>query len=137
MNRESITISNPHFLPYLESFSLSSLVKSVLDAPKKQTIIRLRWLLITIASYLLLFSHETLLSPNLIHLFVLLYVGTNASLYPLGAKSFDSIPFVASLIFADTVALSFSLIIAGQLGSDFYLSYFLIIIIAGFWKDLR
>jgi len=33
--------------------------------------------------------------------------------------------------------LSFALIVTGQLGSDFYLSYFLMIIIAGFWKDFR
>ena len=120
-----------------ENLSLSSLAKSVFDTPKKQTIIRMRWLVITVASYLLLFAQETLLPDDFIHVFVLLYVATNASLYSLESKSFDSVRFLATLVFADTVALSFALIVAGQLGSDFYLSYFLIIIIAGFWKDFR
>jgi diguanylate cyclase (GGDEF)-like protein len=137
MHWESISLSSPHFLYNLENFSLSSFAKSVFDAPKKQTIIRMRWLVITVASYLLLFAQETLLSVDLIHAFVLLYVSTNVSLYSLELRSFDSVRFLATLVFADTVALSFALIVAGQLGTDFYLSYFLIIIIAGFWQDLR
>lgn len=137
MHWESISLSSPRFLCNLENFSLSSFAKSVFDAPKKQTIIRMRWLVIAVASYLLLFAQETLLSVDLIHAFVLLYVLTNVSLYSLELRSFDSVRFLATLVFADTVALSFALIVAGQLGSDFYLSYFLIIIIAGFWQDLR
>jgi diguanylate cyclase (GGDEF)-like protein len=137
MHWESISLSSPRFLYDLENFSLSSFAKSVFDAPKKQTIIRMRWLVIAVASYLLLFAQETLLSVDLIHAFVLLYVLTNVSLYSLELRSFDSVRFLATLVFADTVALSFALIVAGQLGSDFYLSYFLIIIIAGFWQDLR
>ena len=137
MHWESISLSSPRFLYNLENFSLSSFAKSVFDAPKKQTIIRMRWLVIAVASYLLLFAQETLLSVDLIHAFVLLYVSTNVSLYSLELRSFDSVRFLATLVFADTVALSFALIVAGQLGSDFYLSYFLIIIIAGFWQDLR
>ena len=134
---QSLSLSRRRFPPNLENFSLSSFAKAVFEAPKKQTIIRMRWLVIAVASYLLLFAQETLLSADLIHAFVLLYVSTNASLYSLESKSFDSVRFLATLVFADTVALSFALIVAGQLGSDFYLSYFLVIIIAGFWQDLR
>ena len=121
----------------LDDFSPARFGKAVLNAPKKQTIIRLRWLVITVSSYLLLFTHETLLSADFIHVFVLLYVATNLSLYGLDAQSFESIAFPAALVFADTIALSFALAIAGQLGSDFYLSYFLIIVIASLWKDMR
>ena len=133
---ESISANRACFT-LLEDFSPTAFAKAVLDTPKKQTIIRLRWLVITVASYLLLFAHETLLPPNFIHVFVLLYVASNCSLYGLDSSSFDSLGFLAILVFADTIALSFALVIAGQLGSDFYLSYFLIIVIAGFWKDVR
>lgn len=113
------------------------MVKSIFDAPKKTTIIRLRWLVITVASYLLLFAQDTLLSLDLVHAFVLLYIATNACLYSLEAISFDSLRFLSVLVFVDTLLLSFALIIAGQLGSDFYLCYFLIIIMTSFWKDFR
>jgi diguanylate cyclase (GGDEF)-like protein len=131
------SIHRIRLFPDLDRLSLASIAKSVFDAPKKDTIIRLRWLVITVAAYLLLFAQEILLPADLVHVFILLYIATNASLYPLEPKSFDSLGFLASLVFVDTLALSFALIIAGQLGSDFYLSYFLIIIMAGFWKDFR
>lgn len=121
----------------MEDFSPARFAKAVLDAPKKQTLIRLRWLVITVTSYLLLFTDETLLDSDFIHVFVLLYVATNLSLYGLDVCSFESIGFPATLVFADTIALSFALAIAGQLGSDFYLSYFLVIVIASLWKDMR
>ena len=134
---ESARLNRPQIAGILEDFSPAKFAKAVFDTPKKQTIIRLRWLVITVASYLLLFAHETLLPADLIHVFVLLYIATNISLYGLDASSFESIGFPAALVFADTIALSFALAIAGQLGSDFYLSYFLIIIIASLWKDMR
>jgi diguanylate cyclase (GGDEF)-like protein len=133
---ESISVNRACFT-FLEDFSPAAFAKAVLGTPKKQTIIRLRWLVITVASYLLLFAHETLLPPNFVHVFVLLYVASNCSLYGLDSSSFESLGFLAILVFADTIALSFALVITGQLGSDFYLSYFLIIVIAGFWKDVR
>jgi diguanylate cyclase (GGDEF)-like protein len=136
-NWESISLNKPRLAVSLEDFSPAKFAKAVLETPKKQTIIRLRWLVITVASYLLLFANKPLLPPNFIHVFVLVYVATNLSLYGVDAGSFDSIRFPAILVFADTISLSFALMIAGQLGSDFYLSYFLIIVIASLWKDIR
>ncbi|MGH7795817.1 MAG: GGDEF domain-containing protein, partial [Candidatus Binatia bacterium] len=91
----------------------------------------------TIASYVLLFSQETLLPQELVHGFVLFYILTNTCLFVVDQSRFESLRFVAPFVVFDTAALSFSLIVTGQLGSDFYLSYFLMIIIAGFWKDFR
>ncbi|MGE5217762.1 MAG: GGDEF domain-containing protein [Chloroflexota bacterium] len=110
---------------------------TVLDAPKKPTIIRLRWLAVTVACYLLLFSQKTLIPRDIVHGIALFYVLTNAVLYGVKQSAFESIGLFGTLVVFDTMALSVSLIVTDQLGSDFYLSYFLIIIIAGFWKDLR
>ena len=133
---KSINSNSSRLLPNLNNLSLALVSKSVFDAPRKQTIMRLRWLVVTVACYLLLFT-ETLLPNDFIHVFVLLYVITSASLYFVEQRLFESLRFVAPLVVIDTLALSFALIVTGQLGSDFYLSYFLIIIIAGFWKDFR
>jgi diguanylate cyclase (GGDEF)-like protein len=123
--------------PKFDIFSHSFISEAVFDAPKKPTIIRLRWLVVTIASYVLLYSQEALLPQDIIHGFMLFHILTNVSLYAVDARRFESLRFVAPLVVFDTTALSFSLIVSGQLGSDFYLSYFLMIIIAGFWKDFR
>jgi diguanylate cyclase (GGDEF)-like protein len=110
---------------------------SVLDAPKKPSIIRLRWIVVGIAAYLLLSCQKTLLPQNFVHGFALFYVITNVALYGVNRRAFESIGLFGTLVIFDTLALSFSLIVTGQLGSDFYLSYFLMIIIAGYWRDLR
>jgi diguanylate cyclase (GGDEF)-like protein len=129
--------THPRMTLALDNLSFALAFRSVLDAPKKQTITRLRWLIVTIVCYLLLFSEKALIPLDVVHSFALFYVLTNASLYFVKPRVFESITFFGTLVVFDTLALSFSLIVTGQLGSDFYLSYFLIIIIAGFWKDLR
>ena len=123
--------------PQLDNPSLGSVFSSVLAAQKKPTIIRLRWLVVTIGCYILLHSAASLLPQDALHVFVLIYVLSNAALHFVDQKLFDSVYFFATLVLFDTFALSFALIVTGQLGGDFYLSYFLIIIIAGFWKDFR
>jgi diguanylate cyclase (GGDEF)-like protein len=120
-----------------DNYSLTSFLASVFEAPKKQTIIRLRWLVVTVGCYVLLHSDTSLLPLNAIHAFVLGYVLSNAALNIVDPKRFDSIYFFGALVVFDTLALSFALVVTEQLGSDFYLSYFLMIIIAGFWKDFR
>ena len=109
----------------------------IVDPPNKQTIIQLRWLVVIVSAYMLIFPEQILLGPVLIHGFALLYVLSNAALYFLLERFFKSLRLFSLLVVFDTLALSFCLIVTGQLGSDLYLTYFLIIIIAGFWRDFR
>ena len=117
--------------------SLAFFPRPVLDAPNKQTIIRLRWMIVIASCYLLLFSQDALLGHGFVHGFTLFYVVSNASLYFVDQRRFKSFFVFSTLVIFDTLALTFSLIVTGQLGSDLYLTYFLLIIIAGFWKDFR
>ncbi len=117
--------------------SLAFLPKPTLEAPNKQTIIRLRWMIVIAACYLLLFSENALLGHGFVHGFTLFYVVSNAALYFIDQRRFKSFFFFSTLVIFDTLALTFSLIVTGQLGSDLYLTYFLLILIAGFWKDFR
>jgi diguanylate cyclase (GGDEF)-like protein len=128
---------HPRMIPNLDNLSFGLAFRSVLDAPKKQTVTRLRWLVVTIVCYLLLFSEKVLIPLDVVNGFALFCVLTNTSLYFVKQRWFESITFLGTLVVFDTLALSFSLIVTDQLGSDFYLAYFLVIIIAGFWKDLR
>ncbi|MFQ5681980.1 MAG: GGDEF domain-containing protein [Candidatus Binatia bacterium] len=105
--------------------------------PKKLIIIRLRWLVIIATSCLLLFANEVLLSLRVIDTLVLLYLLTNISLYYVQGGVFNLPSFYSSFVIFDTVALTFSLIVTGQLQSDFYLLYFLLIILAAFWGEVR
>ena len=107
------------------------------DAPTKQTIIRLRWLVVIVCSYMLILSEETLLGSTVVHGSALVYILSNATLYFVDERFFKSLRLFSLLVIIDTLVLSFSLVVAGQLGNDLYLTYFLIIMIAGFWRDFR
>lgn len=109
----------------------------VFDVPKKITVIRLRWLVIIICAYLLLFSPGTWLSASSVQGFILLYVLTNAVLYFLDEKLFDSTYFYSPLVIFDTLFVTASLVMSGQVETDFYLAYFLIIILCTIWQDFR
>jgi diguanylate cyclase (GGDEF)-like protein len=134
---ESLSFNRNGMPPNVEKFSPLSVTRFVFDAREKQTIIRVRWLVISAASYLLLLSKDILLPRDVVHAVVLMYVLSNASLHVLEQRFFESLRFLATLVVLDTLALSFALLVTGQLGSDFYLGYFLILIITGFWKDFR
>ena len=125
------------FMSLLNRQFLDRLSVKDIGEPEKETIIRLRWLVVIVCCYLLIVSPERLVDGNFIDAFVLLYILSNALLYSVKEDQFKSFRFFSTLVILDTLALSFALIATHQLGSDLYLTYFLIVLIASFWKDFR
>lgn len=110
---------------------------AILEVPKKTAIIRLRWPVVILCSYLLLYSRNGRLDPIMIHGFLLLYVLSNAALYWVDDKIFSSSYFYAPLVFFDLFILAAAMNLSGEVGRDFYLAYFLTIVLCGICKDLR
>ena len=109
----------------------------IFELAKKITVIRLRWLVVIICSYLLLASQSTWFSLTTIHGVILFYLLTNVALYFVEDRFFDSSYFYSPLVVFDTLFVTASLVISGQLETDFYLVYFLIIILCTVWQDFR
>lgn len=109
----------------------------ILDVPKKLTVIRLRWLVVIICSYLLLSSHGTWVAPAFVNSFILFYIASNLALYLADDRLFDSTYFYSPIVIFDTFYVTVSLVISGQVATDFYLAYFLIIILSTIWQDFR
>jgi len=111
---------------------------TIFELPKKVTIIRLRWPVVLICSYLLLFSKTEWFaeSPFATGL-VVAYLLSNAALYFLREQLFGSTRFYTILVAFDTLFLTACLVITGKIGTDFYLAYFLIIIVASLCQDFR
>ncbi len=107
------------------------------ETSKKITVIRLRWLIVIISSYLLAFPYEAMLEPFFIRGLIVFYLLTNAALYFLDEKLFDSSYFYTPLVIFDTLFVTASMVISGQVGTDFYLSYFIVIILCTVWQDFR
>lgn len=110
---------------------------AVFALPKKSTIINLRWPLVILCSYLILFSWGGWFDPFMAHGFLLFYILSNVTLYMVDEELFASASFYTPLVLFDTLALTASLTLSGQIGSDFYIAYFLTMILCVICKDLR
>ena len=93
----------------LDRFPVALLPESPLASPRKQTIVRFHWLVVAIASYMVLFAHEVLLPQNVVHVLVLVCVSASASFSAVKPSVFERPGFIAALVVADTLFLSFAL----------------------------
>ncbi|MFQ5917212.1 MAG: GAF domain-containing sensor histidine kinase [Candidatus Binatia bacterium] len=103
------------------------------EASKKVTVIRLRWLIVIVSSYLLVFPQASWLDVGII----VFYVLTNIGLYFVDQGRFEASYFYSPLVVFDTLFVTATLVISGQVGTDFYLAYFLVVILCTIWQDFR
>ncbi len=95
----------------------------------KSNVILVRWPVVIVCSYMLLSPATKMVAPTLLYLFVALYVASNVALRFVDDARFERSSFYTPLVIADTAVLTASLVINGQVETDFYLTYFLLIII--------
>jgi hypothetical protein len=103
--------------------------------PIKSSVILIRWPVVIICSYLLLYRSVQLVPNALLNVFILFYIGSNVGLYFVDEARFASASFYSPLVVADTLVLTLSLIINGHVATDFYLTYFLLIIICCIFEN--
>ena len=90
-----------------------------------------------ICSYLLLNRSASYLPESFFHAFIFLYVLSNVALYFLDERRLASWSFYYPLVIADTIVLTFSPIINGRAETDFYLTFFLLILVSCIFEDER
>jgi signal transduction histidine kinase len=103
--------------------------------PLKRSVILIRWPVVLICAYLLLSPAISVIPDFLLQFFVVVYVLSNAFLYGVAEDRFASPWFFSPLVLADTVVLTLSLVINGRAETDFYLTYFLLIIICCIFEN--
>jgi signal transduction histidine kinase len=86
---------------------------------------------------LLLSSQNAWPSVTAVHGLILFYLLTNVSLYFVSDRFFESSYFYSPLVIFDTLFVTGSLVVSGQVETDFYLAYFLIVILCSLWEDFR
>lgn len=120
--------------------SASALPRSLdrlFEAAKKRTVIQLRWPLVILCSYLLLYAPNSWLTPAQTNAILIFYLLTNATLYFVADDFFDSAYFYGPLLFFDTVILAISLTVSGGATTDFYIACFFTIILSCICNDSR
>jgi signal transduction histidine kinase len=103
--------------------------------PIKASVVLIRWPVVIICSYLLLYPSSHVIPQAVLHAFILAYIVSNVALYFVTEERFLSPSFYYPIIILDTVVLTLSLIINGNVEADFYLTYFLLIIICCIFED--
>jgi signal transduction histidine kinase len=125
-------MKKPQMHPVIRS---ATATREILRVPKKTLFIHLRWLIIIICSYLLLLSQQSAQPSPLVALFICLYILSNVGLRLVHERLFESSYFYAPLVLIDTFCITASLMMSQQIGSDFYLAYFLIILLCATVQD--
>jgi len=103
----------------------------------KSTVILIRWPVVLISASLILFRVSELPIAWLFYGLVVVYVLTNAALYFVEEAMFRKATFNLAVIGLDTLALTASLMLNGQTETNFFLAYFLIIIICCIFENPR
>ncbi|HUI28389.1 MAG TPA: histidine kinase dimerization/phospho-acceptor domain-containing protein, partial [Candidatus Kryptonia bacterium] len=115
--------------------AMTALAESMPETRRIQTLLLLRWVLIIATSYLLLFSRPQHTAPS-VGVFVAGYFASNlllTRLLPrLGARHLVDI----GIVLFDTVAICLGLALTGNITSDFFVLYFLVVFLAAMTERL-
>ncbi|MGH7824212.1 MAG: ATP-binding protein [Candidatus Binatia bacterium] len=101
------------------------------------TAIQLRWPLVVVCSYLLLYAPAGWLAPTQTHAILIFYLLTNATLYFVAYGRFDSRYFYGALLLFDTALLTLGLTMSAVWTPDFYLACFCTLILGCICNDSR
>lgn len=136
----SISETSPimRYDPRAQEFALSqALFPGMTGASTKSSVILIRWPVVLISASLILFRARGLPFGWLFDALIVLYALSNAALYFIHEAEFRVLRFNVLLIGLDTLVLTASLIINGNTESNFFLAYFLLIIICCIFENSR
>jgi signal transduction histidine kinase len=101
-----------------------------------QTILLLRWALIIATAYLVLFHRPLIETPPLVALFVALYLSSNVVVGVLLRRFRSTRFFLIVIVLFDTLAVSIALLLTQKVTSDFFLLYFVVMLIGTMTESL-
>lgn len=102
----------------------------------ESTILLLRWALIIATAYLVLFHRPIGETPPLVALFVAVYLGSNVAVSLLLRRIRATRLFLIGVVLFDTVAVSIALLLTQKATSDFFLLYFVVMLIGTLTESL-
>jgi signal transduction histidine kinase len=106
----------------------SSNVSQRFGFPLKLSVILIRWPVVIICTYLLLYPSIGPVPVWFSYGAILLYILSNLGLYFLPEDRFASWSFYYPLVIADTIVLTLSLVANGYSEKEFYLTFFVVIL---------
>jgi PAS domain S-box-containing protein len=107
------------------------------DQDRKKVIITLRWTILLVTTYLILFGRGRVTDPQLSYILIALYFLSNILLTFLPKRWFSNPKLFYLLVIFDTGIVSFGMYLSEKMTTDFYLVFFLIIIFASVSRNFK
>jgi PAS domain S-box-containing protein len=107
------------------------------EESRKKTVLLLRWAVIIVTSYLILFAKGKVTRFELGQVLVLAYLATNLALSFLPKAWFENPRLFYSLVIIDTGIVSLGMVLSEKVTADFYLVFFLILIFASLSRNFK
>ncbi|MGH7821560.1 MAG: sensor histidine kinase [Candidatus Binatia bacterium] len=103
---------------------------------KKRAVLFLRWVVIIVTSYLLLYSPAAEDPGMLVPLFVALFLASNLVAGSMPDETFEEAWFQGSLVALDTMLISTGMVLAGEQNAELFLLYFSVLFLAALGESL-
>ncbi len=117
------TVRNIDLFPFT-----STRVTQRFGFPLKPSVILIRWPVVIICTYLLLYPSLDRVPLWFSYGAILLYIASNVGLYFFREERFASWSFYYPIVIADTIILTLSLVVNGYSEKEFYLTFFVVIL---------
>ena len=131
------TTQTTQFNPQAEILAAGQVLPIISGESIKGSVILIRWPVMLISASLILFRTRGLPVGALVDSLIVVYALSNAALYFVNESAFKQLKFNVLLIGLDTLVLTASLMINGQTEPNFFLAYFLLIIICCIFENPR
>lgn len=113
------------------------MARNMREESRKKVVLLLRWAVIIVTSYLILFGKGRIADLGLGHAFILIYILSNVILSFLPGVWFSNPRLFYSLVLFDTAIVSFGMYLSENVTTDFYFVFFLIMIFASMSRNYR
>lgn len=104
---------------------------------RKKVVLLLRWAVIIVTSYLILFAKGRVTHLDLGEILIFTYIATNLALTFLPKAWFSHPKLYYSLVIVDTGIVSLGMVLSERVTTDFYLVFFLILIFASMSRNFK
>ena len=108
-----------------------------MGSDRKRIIVSLRWTVIIVTSYLILFGGGRIVDFHLGHLFILIYILSNTVFMFLPRHWFSKQYFFYAVVLSDTSLVALGMYLSERVTVDFYMIFFLILIFASMSRSFN
>ena len=112
-------------------------MKHWMGSGRKRIIVSLRWTVIIVTSYLILFGGGRIVDFHLGHLFILIYILSNVIFMFLPRHWFSKQYFFYAVVLSDTSLVALGMYLSERVTVDFYMIFFLILIFASMSRSFN